>query len=168
VQKTTRKLLTLFTVLILTASVLPANASSKTVARGKEGQTLTASISNGILPLGKTTVVTVRGRGYSKDIGIYVTFCVMPEPGQKPEHCGSFDITGKNNRSTWISSNPPLYAKFFLPKFKKGGRFKVTMPLNSKIGSYDCTQVRCAIVTRADHTDPSNRKADVLIPVTFR
>jgi hypothetical protein len=154
--------------LALTASALPANASSTTTARGKHGQTLTASIANGVLPADKTTVVTVRGRGYDTKIGIYVTFCVMPKRGQKPENCGSFDITGQNNRSTWLSSNPPLYAQFFIRGFNKGGRFKVSMPLNPTIGSFDCTKVRCAIVTRADHTDPSNRKADVLIPVTFR
>jgi hypothetical protein len=42
------------------------------------------------------------------------------------------------------------------------------MPINSSIDEFDCTKVKCAIVTRADHTNPDYRKADVIIPVTFK
>lgn len=129
---------------------------------------MTASISKGTLPASGTTKVTISGRGYTTNVGIYVTFCVIPEPGKKPELCGPFDITGKNNQSIWISNNPPFYGKLLVKKFGKGGTFKVSMPIDSKIDDFDCTKVKCGIVTRADHTNPENRKADVIIPVTFK
>lgn len=158
-------------VLIALQSVLyaaNATAAATTSARGTAGQVLTASVEKGILPTTGKTEVTITGRGYSPKIGIYVTFCVIPEPGDKPELCGPFDVTGKNNQSIWISNNPPFYGKLLVKKFGKGGTFKVKMPIDSMIGDLDCTKLKCAIVTRADHTKPDYRKADVIIPVTFK
>ena len=148
----------------------PASAASSktTSAKGPSGQTLTASISKGTLPLGQSSTVSISGRGYNTKVGIYVTFCVIPPKGQKPELCGPFDITGQNNQSVWISSNPPLYGAALVKPFGKGGTFKVTMPIDSKIGDLDCTVLKCAIFTRADHTNSDYRKADVAIPVTFK
>jgi hypothetical protein len=159
--------------LVLVAAVgiggsVPAQAAGSTSAKGKHGQTLTASITKGTLPVGETTNVTVSGKGYNTKTGIYATFCVMPEPGKKPETCGSYNITGINSQAVWISSNPPFYASLLVKKFGKGGTFKVTLPITSTIGEIDCTKVKCAIVTRADHTNPENRKADVIIPLTFK
>lgn len=145
-----------------------AQAAGSTSAKGKAGQTLTASIAKGTLPADETTNVTVSGKGYNTKTGIYVTFCVMPEPGKKPETCGSYNITGINSQAVWISSNPPFYASLLVKKFGKGGSFKVSLPITSTIGDIDCTKVKCAIVTRADHTNPENRKADVIIPITFK
>lgn len=141
----------------------PAFASAK----GPTGQTLTASPTKN-LPVGKTTNITVSGKGYSTKHGIYATFCVIPPKGGKPDLCGPFDITGKNNQSVWISSNPPVYGLALAKPFGKGGTFKVTVPVQSTIGDFDCTVLKCAILTRADHTQPDYRKADVIIPVTFK
>jgi hypothetical protein len=55
-------------------------------------------------------MLTVSGSGYDLNTGIYVTFCVIPPKGQRPELCGPFDITGQHNKAVWVSSNPPLYA----------------------------------------------------------
>ena len=156
--------------LALVASLLtvgsPALAvgSAKTV-KGPAGQTLIASKTQQIAD---GTKVTITGKGYSLKVGIYVTYCVVPAKGKKPELCGPFDITGKNNASVWISSNPPLYAKLLVKPFGKGGTFKESIKVTRMIGDYDCKKVKCALVTRADHTQGSNRKADVLIAVTIK
>jgi hypothetical protein len=144
------------------------NAAESSSAKGRFGQTLTANIANRTLPKDETTDVTVRGKGYNVKTGIYVTFCVVPPKGKKPEHCGSYNPTGINTQAHWISSNPPFYAQILATKFGKGGTFKVTLPIGSTIGDYDCTQVKCGILTRADHTNPDHRKADVIIPITFK
>jgi hypothetical protein len=150
------------------ASVNSATAAESSSAKGKHGQTLTVNIANSTLPKDVTTDVTVRGKGYNVKTGIYVTYCVVPAKGKKPEHCGSYNPTGINTQAHWISSNPPFYAKLLATKFGKGGTFIVTLPISSSIGDYDCTKVKCGILTRADHTNPDHRKADVIIPITFK
>jgi hypothetical protein len=108
-----------------------------------------------------------------------VTFCVIPAKGKRPELCGPFDVTGQNNQAVWVSSNPPIYAIPLVKPFDtvtttvKGkkvstGSFKVQVPATRMIGTYDCKVVKCAILTRADHTRSDYRKADVIIPVTFK
>lgn len=149
-------------------AISAANAASSTSAKGNLGQTLTAAIGKEPLAVDQTTDVTVSGKGYGLKTGIYVTYCVMPKKGKKPEHCGAYNPTGINTQAHWISSNAPLYAALLAKKFGKGGTFKVTLPIGSTIGDYDCTKVQCAILTRADHTNSSYRKADVIIPVTFK
>jgi hypothetical protein len=154
----------LFSSILATGSAANAAGSAKTV-KGPAGQSMTAS-KTALIADG--TKVTVTGKGYSLKVGIYVTYCVIPAKGKKPELCGPFDITGRNNASVWISSNPPLYAKLLVKPFGKGGTFKESIKVTRMIGDYDCKKVKCALVTRADHTQGSNRKADVLIPVTIK
>jgi hypothetical protein len=174
-KQTSKKLLAIAALAVLLLSpvgplgaVSAASAATSTSAKGVLGQTLTASIGKQPLPADQTTEVTVSGKGYGLKTGIYATFCVMPKKGKKPEHCGAYNPTGINTQAHWISSNAPLYAALLATKFGKGGTFKVTLPISSTIGDYDCTKVRCAILTRADHTNSSYRKADVIIPVTFK
>ena len=175
-----KKILTAFLALLITVISTPVQGAPLSAnesvpfsqkinakAKGPTGQTLTATPTKN-LPVGKTTNITVSGKGYSTKHGIYATFCVIPAKGEKPELCGPFDITGKNNQSVWISSNPPVYGLALAKKFGKGGTFKVTVPVQSTIGDFDCTVLKCAILTRADHTQPDYRKADVIIPVTFK
>lgn len=170
---------------LLLALALPATASTASTAAtgatpkpatGPTGQVLTVDASQ---QLEDGQLVTVKGRGYDLKVGIYATFCVMPEKGKKPESCGHFDITGQNNQAVWISSNPPFYAALLVKNFDKvtkkvkgkkvsTGSFSVQVPVSKMIGDNDCTVVRCAIVTRADHTRSDYRKADVVIPVTFK
>ena len=141
-----------------------ATSSAKTV-KGPRGQALTVSQTTGIADGDR---VTVTGKGYNLKVGIYVTYCVIPPKGKRPELCGPFDITGQNNQSVWISSNPPLYAALLVKPFGKGGTFKVTIPVNKMIGTNDCTVVKCAVLTRADHTLTDYRAADVIVPVTLK
>jgi hypothetical protein len=176
------RILALATALVLTLSAAcsPAVAEgSATVAKtatGALGQVLTIDqFSN----LADGQVITVTGKGYDLKTGIYVTFCVIPAKGKRPELCGPFDITGKNNQSVWVSSNPPIYAVTLVTPFTRitkklnfqkvtTGSFRVQVPATRMIGTYDCKVVKCAILTRADHTQSDNRKADVIIPVTFK
>ena len=147
-------------------SAAPAEAKGTAVtAVGPKGQRFTASAANNLTD-GQS--VTLTGSGYSTKLGIYVTYCVIPAKGQKPTECGPFDITGVNNSSFWVSSNPPLYAVPLTKPFGKGGTFKVSMKATRMIGDQDCTVVRCAFTTRADHISSDNRSADVFIPVKFK
>lgn len=140
-------------------------ATSSVSSKGAKGQVFTASAARNLADGQK---VTLAGRGYNTKLGIYVTYCVIPPKGSKPSECGPFDITGKNNSSFWISSNPPVYAIPLVTPFGKSGTFKVSMAATRKIGEQDCAIVRCAFTTRADHLSGDNRSADVFIPVTFR
>jgi len=151
--------------LLLLAGSQTALAASGATARGPRGQTLTVAQTTSIV---SGTKVTVTGKGYDPKVGIYVTYCVIPKRGQRPELCGPFDVTGQNNQSIWISSNPPIYAALLVTPFKKGGSFKVTIPVQRMIGDKDCTVVRCAVLTRADHTRTDYRMADVIVPVTLK
>ena len=146
------------------ASTSYAAGSAKTVS-GPKGQSLTVSQTKDV-PSG--TQVTVTGKGYNTKVGIYVTYCVIPAKGARPDLCGPFDVTGQNNQSVWVSSNPPLYAALLVRPFGKGGTFKVTIPVQKMIGNKDCTVVKCAILTRADHTHGAYRLADVIVPVTIQ
>ena len=156
--------------LIATGSISVGAASAASTAvsgKGPKGQTLTASIAKNLDP-DKATKITLTGKGYNTRVGIYATFCVVPEPGMKPEHCGGFDITGRNTQAHWISSKPPFYAQLVTKAFGKGGTFKVVVPVSQMIGEYDCKVVACALTTRADHTRGDFRAADVFVPVTFK
>jgi hypothetical protein len=160
---------------VAAAPAAPAAATPKS-ATGPTGQVLTVDASQ-LLEDGQQ--ITVKGRGYDLKVGIYATFCVLPEKGKKPESCGHFDITGQNNQAVWISSNAPFYAALLAKPFDKvtkkvknkkvtTGSFNVQVPVSKMIGDKDCTVVKCAIVTRADHTRSDYRKADVVIPVSFK
>jgi hypothetical protein len=141
------------------------NANFAKTVNGVNGQELSASKFESLTD-GET--VTVTGKNYDNTIGIYVTYCVVPEKGTRPDACGPFDITGKNNTSVWISDNPPVYGKFIASAFGRDGSFQVEIPLSRFIGKSDCAVVVCAITTRADHTQPDVRSADLFIPVTFK
>lgn len=153
---------------VLAASVIglasPAMAATA-VAKGPKGQSISvnlpATVEGG-------TKALVKGKNFSTKLGIYVTYCVIPPKGQRPDLCGPFDITGQNNASTWVSSNPPIYAKLLVKPFGKGGTFSVPITITRMIGDQDCSVVRCAITTRADHINGSDRSADLFIPVVFK
>ena len=161
-----KKLLVLLVALIsLAGSSSSFAVDSSRLVIGPTGQRFWASQTKSIE---SGTKVLVTGRGYNTKVGIYVTYCVIPPLGKKPSECGPFDVTGQNNSSVWVSSNPPVYAALLVTPFGRGGTFKLTIPVTRMIGNSDCKKVRCALVTRADHTNGSYRKADVFIPVTIK
>lgn len=142
------------------------SADGRTVSGA--GKTLTTSAAIGLAASGQT--VTVSGSGYDVNKGIYVSMCVIPPPGHPPSPCGGGqDRAGSSGNSAWISSNPPDYAQPPLTKpYGPGGTFTVTVSVQAQLNAtIDCRVVRCAIVTRNDHTRSSDRSHDLFIPVTF-
>lgn len=134
-------------------------------ARGQGGQTLTVSQAD----LRTGDEVTVTGAGFDPDKGIYVALCRDNGPGKVPTPCGGgADTSGETGGSQWISSNPPPYGRDLTVEYGTGGTFKVTLSVKQKIADgVDCAKVKCAIVSRADHTRQSDRTLDVAVPVTF-
>jgi hypothetical protein len=152
-------------VLSLFAASTASAAGSAVTVTGPTGQKFSAAQTR-LVPDG--TKVAVTGKGYNTKVGIYVTYCVIPAKGVRPSDCGPFDISGQNNASVWVSSNPPAYAALLVKPFAKGGSFKLSIKVTRMIGKFDCKKVRCALTTRADHTNGSYRKADVFIPITIK
>lgn len=156
-------------VLILVASVLfatPANAkSTKQTVKGPTGQTLTVSATE----VRDGQVLTVSGDKYDKKIGVYLAFCVVNAKGVVPGPCGGgVNTAGSATSSVWISSNPPAYGKSLAVPFSKSGGFNRSLTVSRYIGDVDCAVVKCAVVTRADHTKSTYRKADVIVPMKFK
>lgn len=145
----------------------PAAHADGASATGRSGQTLTVSRVDGLPTTGATLRVT--GRGYDTGKGIYVALCADNGPGRLPSPCGGgADTSGKTGASQWISSNPPPYGKGLAVPYGPGGTFDVTIRVGAKLSaSQDCTKIRCAVVTRADHIRTSDRSQDVRVPVTF-
>ena len=128
---------------------------------------LTVSQSDGLSAEGQA--VTVTGSGYDVTKGIYVALCVVPPRGSLPSPCGGgIDREGDGGASVWISDNPPSYASGLPRAYGPGGSFTVTIRVGPRINAVtDCRVVRCAIVTKNDHTINDDRSQDLLIPVTF-
>ena len=154
---------------LLVGSMIFATSAQAAVAgktsKGPKGQTLTVSATS----VTDGQVVKVTGKKYDKKIGIYLAFCVVNAKGVSPGPCGGgANLTGTANSSIWISSNAPSYGDSLAIPFSKSGGFKQEILVSRYIGATDCAIVKCAIVTRADHTKSSYRKADVIIPVKFK
>jgi iron complex transport system substrate-binding protein len=142
-------------------------ASAQTTATGAGGQTLTVSATNDLDPAG--VIVTATGSGYDTSKGIYVSFCVVPQPGQLPTPCGGgMDLTGSGGGTVWVSSNPPIYATGLTTPYGPRGTFSVQLTVEAALdATTDCRVVACAVVTRNDHTRTEDRSQDVFVPVTF-
>ncbi|WP_235030107.1 hypothetical protein [Nonomuraea solani] len=142
-------------------------------ATGTAGQRLTVSQAAGLSPDGQT--ITVTGQGYDTSKGVYVAFCVLPKPGEPPTPCGGgADMSGASGASKWISSNPPKYGQGLAQPYGDAGSFTATLKISPVIGVaaegsqvFDCREVACGVVTRADHTRTADRSQDVFVRVTF-
>ncbi|MCX7620030.1 MAG: hypothetical protein N2037_04180 [Acidimicrobiales bacterium] len=146
-----------------TAPVTTLSSDGTTVTDGR--RVLRASKVTGLNPNGDT--VRVEGSGYDTYKGIYVTFCVLPPYNQPPSPCGGGPSNDGGGSSNWISSNPPPYGVGVAVPYGPGGSFSVTVTLRAVFGAVDCRVVRCAIVSRNDHTRSSDRSQDLFLPVTF-
>jgi hypothetical protein len=148
---------------VLVAVLLLATATPAAAAPA-----ITVSRTTGLNPAGDT--ITVSGSGYDVTKGIYVAVCVDNGPGQTPTPClGGADTRGGSGGSKWISSNPPSYGKGLATPYGPGGTFTVALSVVAvdPVTGTDCTRVRCAAVTRADHTRTSDRSQDARVPLTF-
>ncbi|MEU5884949.1 hypothetical protein [Spirillospora sp. NPDC047279] len=152
--------------LLLTPAAHAATGGGAT-ATGPKGQTLSISQADGLAAAG--TTLTAIGRGYDTGKGVYVAFCKDNGPGKVATPCGGgADTSGKTGGSQWISSNPPPYGKGLAVPFGPGGTFNVEIKVSAKLtDALDCTEVKCVVTTRADHTRTSDRSQDVRVPVTF-
>lgn len=148
--------------LLLSPAVVRADESVTDGTR-----TLTVSQSTGLAETGQT--ITVNGSGYDVSKGIYVALCVATSKGVLPSPCGGgVDMEGDGGASVWISDNPPSYASGLPRPYGPGGSFRVNFKVGPVIDKFnDCRAVRCAIVTKSDHTINSDRSQDLQIPVTF-
>ncbi|MFE0253994.1 hypothetical protein [Streptomyces sp. NPDC059010] len=157
------------TALVLSAAGAASAAGGS--ATGPEGQKLGVSQSTGLDPDGQT--VTVTGSGYNTEKGIYVAFCVDNGVGKTPTPCvGGVDMSGESGASAWISSNPPSYGEGLAKPYKGSdhkGSFSVRLTVRAKDANTDCTKsdVKCAVITRNDHTRGGDQSQTVRIPVTF-
>jgi hypothetical protein len=113
--------------------------------------------------------VTVTGKGFDTDKGIYVAFCKDNGPGKVPGPCGGgADTSGSTGASHWISDNPPPYGRNLAVRYGSGGTFSVTLQVSKRLSdAVNCGDTRCAVVSRADHTRSADRTQDVRIPVSF-
>lgn len=144
-----------------------APAQAATRVTNDNGQTLTVSKSRNLNPAGQ--IVTVKGKGFDPRVGIYVALCVIPSRGQQPTPCGGgVDMDGSSSASAWISSTPPPYGAAIAKPYGKNGTFAARLRVSPMIGDVDCRNVKCAVVSRADHLRANDRKFDVFVPVSFR
>jgi hypothetical protein len=111
----------------------------------------------------------VAGSGYDVDKGVYIAFCVLPQPGQRPTPCGGgADTDGTTGASKWVSSNPPPYGRGLAVAYGPDGSFSASIHVTPVIGpDADCTKVLCGIITRNDHVRSSDRSQDIFVPVRF-
>lgn len=143
-------------------------------AVGPNGQRLTVSPARGLDPEGAT--VQVRGEGYDPTVGVYVALCVDRGPAAPPSPClGGADTTGTGQGAVWFSNDPPPYAVGLTRPFGPAGSFEAELRVTARqlddAGDVviDCLdgRTRCVIASRADHTRPTDRSADVKVPVSF-
>ena len=151
--------------LALLALGAPASAEPRSTTR--DGKTLAVSQGSGLAVEGQQVRVT--GSGYDRSKGIYVAFCVDNGPDRVPTPCGGgADTEGDSGGSVWISDLPPAYGTGLARPYGDGGSFDVTITVRAQLDEEtDCRVVRCAVVTRNDHTRSDDRSQDVVVPVSF-
>ncbi|MBN9613321.1 MAG: hypothetical protein J0H64_07665 [Actinobacteria bacterium] len=167
---------------------LPAGFVSEVSATGADGRTRTVSVENAdgkpvdLKTLRAGDVLTVRGTGFDPKIGIYVSICAVPKPGEKPGPClggvpeGAMQQhepaapgTAEPQSSVWITDDW-AWRSFATQGYDEGSsgdftaRLLVADPAQQNL---DCNKVECAVTTRADHTAVSDRVQDMMLPVAF-
>lgn len=161
-KRLTTHVLLLSLVVIITGSVNQQTAFGK-VLFGPNDQRLEVSkvrISSG-------EIITVTGRRFDPEVGLYLSFCKIPAPGAQPTPCGGINMEERSNTGYWISSNAPSYAKGLTIPFKRNGSFQVKLKVNRMIGEYRCESNECAVTIRADHLRTGDRSHDLYIPIRF-
>ncbi|MFE4667470.1 hypothetical protein ACFRI7_00580 [Streptomyces sp. NPDC056716] len=146
-----------------------AATSTRTITDGTTTYNLSLTAPNTATAAGQ--IITVSGSGYNTTQGVYVALCaVSGAPGQsQPGPClGGADQTGTTGSSHWVSNfGGGTVANS--SRFGTGGTFSVNIFVKATLddGSVCGEDVTCAVVTRADHTDTTDRKYDVHVPISF-
>jgi hypothetical protein len=121
--------------------------------------------------------VVVKGTGFDPGIGIYVSFCELPDAAnKKPGPClgdvpasedAAEDADPKQLSSAWVTNNW-AWKNFATDRFDgEGFTVRLVVPPPTGNGA-NCQEHRCAIVTRADHTASKDRVQDIAVPVKWR
>ena len=129
---------------------------------------------NAIVPGQQLRVI---GSGFNSGIGIYVSFCEIPEePDQKPGPClgevpASEELAEAADHeelaSRWITNNWAW--KSFATDSFDGDGFDVPIVVPEPVGNgADCLTNLCGVSTRADHTFSKDRVQDLYIPLRWQ
>ncbi len=117
-----------------------------------------AAAANTVITLDKTTNIVSPGENigvkvtnFPQRAGIYLMQCVEPAQGTRPTVCNTAV-------QLWISALP---GASFTPTAA------ISMKLEAKFGTTDCSQMKCGVFTRFDHTAPGDFSVDQFIPITF-
>lgn len=163
---------------------LPADFSSSVSATGDDGRerSLSAETIDGspieLDELAPGETVVVRGAGFDASIGIYVAFCQVQPVGTKPGPCLGGVPEGATEgeieddatlSSAWIT-NDWAWRSFATGSYldDAAGTFEVTLTVPDAVSEgLDCTEVECALTTRADHTAASDRVQDMRLRVSY-
>ena len=123
----------------------------------------------------------VSGSGFDPSKGIYVAVCKVPDSiGGKPGPClGGVPSTEEDGDSTvgaveyaasnWVNDDW-AWRLFGARSFDDRGAGSFTAYIEipaSADDNVDCTQVRCGLFTRNDHTALEDRVQDLYLPVSF-
>ena len=123
----------------------------------------------------------VSGSGFDPSKGIYVAVCKVPDAvGEKPGPClGGVPSTEEDGDSTegameyaasnWVNDDW-AWRLFGARSFDDRGAGTFTAYIEipaSADENVDCTQVRCGLFTRNDHTALEDRVQDLYLPVSF-
>ncbi|MFJ3636125.1 hypothetical protein [Streptomyces sp. NPDC090112] len=154
---------------VATAGSASAATSTRTVTDGGATYTLSVTAPSTAAAAGQN--ITVSGSGFNTGKGVYVGLCAVngAQGAAKPTPClGGSDQAGTTGASHWIN-NTFGGTLANTSKYGPGGTFSVTIHVKADLGGGQiCGEtVQCAVVTRADHFNSSNRKYDVHVPVTF-
>ncbi|MFK0011866.1 hypothetical protein [Streptomyces sp. NPDC091027] len=154
---------------VATAGSASAATSTRTVTDGGATYTLSVTAPSTAAAAGQN--ITVSGSGFNTGKGVYVGLCAVngAQGAAKPTPClGGSDQAGTTGASHWIN-NTFGGTLANTSKYGPGGSFSVTIHVKADLGGGQiCGEtVQCAVVTRADHFNSSNRKYDVHVPVAF-
>jgi len=164
-----------------------AGYPSSVSATGDDGRTrtLVAVFAEGdsadFSALGAGDRLIVSGSGFDPSKGIYVAVCKVPDSvGGKPGPClGGVPSTEEDGDSTagaieyaasnWVNDDW-AWRLFGARSFddRSAGTFTAYIEIPASADeNVDCTEVRCGLYTRNDHTALEDRVQDLYVPVSF-
>jgi hypothetical protein len=137
-----RKLVTIITAIVMSSLFIsPAMAATAVVKLEK---------ATDLAMQNQQIVVTVDN--FPRKAGIYLMQCVeSATPGVRPTICNKA-------AELWIS---------FIPGASFAPTSTITMKLDGKFGTTDCTTAKCGVFVRYDHTASADLSEDQFLPITF-
>ena len=164
-----------------------AGYPSSVSATGDDGRTRTLQAAfeseeeTDLSALGAGDRLIVSGSGFDPSKGIYVAVCKVPDSvGGKPGPClGGVPSTEEDGDSTvgaveyaasnWVNDDW-AWRLFGARSFddRSAGTFTAYIEIPASADeNVDCTEVRCGLYTRNDHTALEDRVQDLYVPVSF-